>query len=33
LTLNIVRPTGVDAGDDLPVSIWVHGGVSLLGSQ
>jgi carboxylesterase type B len=32
LTLNIVRPTGVDAGDALPVSIWVHGGVSLPGS-
>ena len=33
LTLNIVRPSGVDAGDDLPVSIWVHGGVSLPRSQ
>lgn len=32
LTLNIVRPSGVDAGDALPVSIWVHGGVSLPGS-
>ena len=33
LTLNIVRPAGVEAGDDLPVSIWVHGGVSLPGSR
>lgn len=30
LTLNIVRPAGVEVGDDLPVSIWVHGGVSHL---
>lgn len=29
LTLNVVRPAGTQPGDDLPVSIWVHGGVSL----
>lgn len=28
LTLNIVRPAGTQPGDNLPVSIWVHGGVS-----
>lgn len=28
LTINIVRPSGVDAGDELPVGLWVHGGVS-----
>ena len=28
LTLNIVRPAGTQPGDDLPVGIWVHGGVS-----
>jgi acetylcholinesterase len=28
LTLNIVRPAGTQPGDDLPVAIWVHGGVS-----
>lgn len=28
LTINIVRPTGVEAGDELPVGLWVHGGVS-----
>lgn len=27
LTLNVVRPAGVEAGDDLPVGVWVHGGV------
>ncbi|KEY64161.1 hypothetical protein S7711_03454 [Stachybotrys chartarum IBT 7711] len=26
LTLNVVRPAGVQAGDDLPVGVWVHGG-------
>ncbi|KAH7304798.1 Alpha/Beta hydrolase protein [Stachybotrys elegans] len=26
LTLNIVRPAGYKAGDDLPVGVWVHGG-------
>lgn len=29
LTINVVRPAGVKAGDELPVGIWVHGGVSL----
>lgn len=28
LTINIVRPAGVADGDDLPVAVWVHGGVS-----
>jgi hypothetical protein len=28
LTLNVVRPAGVKPGDDLPVGVWVHGGVS-----
>ena len=28
LTINIVRPSGVEAGDELPVGLWVHGGVS-----
>lgn len=28
LTLNIVRPSGVKPGEDLPVGVWVHGGVS-----
>ncbi|KAM0346224.1 hypothetical protein ACHAPU_005649 [Fusarium lateritium] len=26
LTINVVRPSGVEAGDDLPVGLWVHGG-------
>lgn len=30
LTLNVVRPKGVKPGDDLPVGVWVHGGVSLI---
>lgn len=30
LTLNVVRPAGVKAGDDIPVGVWVHGGVSFL---
>lgn len=30
LTINIVRPSGVEAGDELPVGLWVHGGVSFL---
>lgn len=28
LSLNIVRPAGTQPGDDLPVGLWVHGGVS-----
>lgn len=28
LTINVVRPSGVAAGDDLPVAVWIHGGVS-----
>lgn len=27
LTINIVRPAGTSPGDDLPVAVWVHGGV------
>lgn len=30
LTLNVVRPSGVKPGDDLPVGVWVHGGVRSL---
>ncbi|KAH6647336.1 lipase [Truncatella angustata] len=26
LTINIVRPSGVAEGDDLPVAVWIHGG-------
>ncbi|KAI3528801.1 carboxylesterase [Colletotrichum filicis] len=26
LTINVVRPAGVQPGDDLPVGVWVHGG-------
>ncbi|KAF5000538.1 hypothetical protein FGRMN_1705 [Fusarium graminum] len=26
LTINVVRPSGVKPGDDLPVGVWVHGG-------
>lgn len=32
LTLNVVRPRGVKPGDDLPVGVWVHGGVSFFSS-
>jgi carboxylesterase type B len=27
LTINIVRPSGAAGGDDLPVAVWIHGGV------
>ncbi|KAM0560016.1 hypothetical protein ACHAPJ_003973 [Fusarium lateritium] len=33
LTINIVRPSGVKAGDELPVGIWVHGGSYLNGGS
>lgn len=33
LTINVVRPAGVPVGADLPVSIWIHGGVSLVPSS
>lgn len=33
LTINVVRPAGVKPGDNLPVGVWVHGGVSLTGSS
>ena len=26
LTINVVRPSGVQAGNDLPVAVWIHGG-------
>lgn len=29
LTINVVRPAGVKEGDNLPVTVWIHGGVSL----
>lgn len=32
LFVNIRRPTGVDAGDDLPVMVWIHGGGMMGGS-
>lgn len=33
LTVNVVRPAGTGAGDDLPVGVWVHGGVSSRGQD
>lgn len=27
LTLNVIRPEGYSVGDDLPVAVWIHGGV------
>lgn len=30
LSINVVRPAGTQPGDDLPVGVWVHGGVSEL---
>lgn len=30
LTINVVRPAGTKPGDNLPVGVWVHGGVSSL---
>lgn len=27
LTINIVRPSGTEESDDLPVAVWIHGGV------
>ncbi|CAH0056298.1 unnamed protein product [Clonostachys solani] len=33
LTLNVVRPAGVEAGDDLPVGVWVHGGSYVMGGS
>lgn len=29
LTINVVRPAGVKEGDDLPVTVWIHGGVRM----
>lgn len=28
LTINIVRPAGTSEADNLPVAVWIHGGVS-----
>jgi hypothetical protein len=28
LTVNVIRPEGASEGDDLPVAVWIHGGVS-----
>ncbi|KAF3342890.1 hypothetical protein VD0002_g5266 [Verticillium dahliae] len=33
LTLNVVRPKGVKAGDKLPVGVWVHGGSYVQGGS
>ncbi|KAM0281666.1 hypothetical protein ACHAQH_003397 [Verticillium albo-atrum] len=33
LTLNVVRPKGVKAGDQLPVGVWVHGGSYVQGGS
>ncbi|KAL2783763.1 Alpha/Beta hydrolase protein [Aspergillus keveii] len=33
LTLNVVRPVGVKAGDDLPVGVWLHGGSYIMGGS
>ncbi|TPX09123.1 uncharacterized protein E0L32_001614 [Thyridium curvatum] len=33
LTLNVVRPRGVKAGDNLPVGVWVHGGSYVMGGS
>jgi carboxylesterase type B len=32
LYLNIVRPSGIDAGANLPVAVWIHGGGWVQGS-
>ena len=32
LYLNIIRPSGVDAGADLPAAVWIHGGGWVQGS-
>ncbi|KAH9904260.1 Alpha/Beta hydrolase protein [Xylariomycetidae sp. FL2044] len=33
LTLNVVRPAGIQEGDDLPVAVWVHGGSYIMGGS
>jgi len=33
LTLNVFRPSGVDAGASLPVMVWIHGGGFLNGAS
>ncbi|KAH8734211.1 Alpha/Beta hydrolase protein [Ilyonectria robusta] len=33
LTVNVVRPAGTGAGDDLPVGVWVHGGSYVMGGS
>ncbi|KAK8071345.1 hypothetical protein PG997_011548 [Apiospora hydei] len=32
LTINVVRPAGVKEGDNLPVTVWIHGGSYVQGS-
>jgi carboxylesterase type B len=32
LYLNIIKPSGIDAGADLPVAVWIHGGGWVQGS-
>ncbi|KAH9210120.1 triacylglycerol lipase [Leptodontidium sp. 2 PMI_412] len=33
LTLNIVRPCGIEPGANLPVGVWIHGGAHIQGSN
>ncbi|EIM84589.1 alpha/beta-hydrolase [Stereum hirsutum FP-91666 SS1] len=33
LTINVVRPSNVSAGADLPVMLWIHGGGYFMGSS
>ncbi|KAK8099736.1 uncharacterized protein PG998_012977 [Apiospora kogelbergensis] len=33
LTINVVRPAGVKEGDNLPVTVWIHGGSYIMGGS
>ncbi|KAI0018445.1 Alpha/Beta hydrolase protein [Xylariomycetidae sp. FL0641] len=33
LKINVIRPAGVSEGDELPVSVWIHGGSYVMGSS
>lgn len=33
LTINVIRPAGLDAGAQLPVGVWIHGGGGFMGSS